>query len=229
MELHLGKMTWRELSRWFGLNEDTLNKGKGRREKKLEILKHYADYHLEGRSNKLYIDRIYIPEFSKTHEIVEAEFSKEWNSSGIDTCVRVGKAIHQKHPELAARITEETAINYTCKVKVERYGRNHLDEDYGTRGRSEYVWMDQDGKTPLPKEKLQVMRKCAKMVYRGKGLKAAAIDDDYRRGRIKQEERDVAIGESEPKALPTFVYLVKKKLGFMPIKKTLLVDEEGCA
>ena len=39
LELHEGKMTLRELSEWFGLKPDTINKGsKAAREKKLKIL-----------------------------------------------------------------------------------------------------------------------------------------------------------------------------------------------
>ena len=48
MELHLGKMTLKELSEWFGLKPETLGKsGSAAKNKKLEILKAYADYHME--------------------------------------------------------------------------------------------------------------------------------------------------------------------------------------
>ena len=58
MELKVGKMTFKELSIWFGLKPDTLIKSrKSTKEKKLEILKNYAEYHFEGRS--LIIDKIY--------------------------------------------------------------------------------------------------------------------------------------------------------------------------
>ena len=59
MELHLGKMTLKELSEWFGLKPETLGKSSNTaRAKKFEILKAYADYHLE--EGKVFIDKIHI-------------------------------------------------------------------------------------------------------------------------------------------------------------------------
>jgi hypothetical protein len=100
-ELKLGRMTYRELSVWFGLKPDSISKHPNSREKKLEILSRYADYHMEGRF--IYIDKIYISTYTKALDIIEKEFNNEWNrETKIDTCTRVGKAIYRKSPELRA-------------------------------------------------------------------------------------------------------------------------------
>lgn len=228
-ELKLGKMTWREISVWFGLQQDTLNKNPKSKEKKLNILKKYADYHIEGKT--VYIDKIYIPEYSKAYDIIDREFSQEWNQeTKIDTCSRVGKAIYEKHAELQAQVSESTAKVYTNKVKVERYGKNHLQNSRGTCGYSKYIWMEKNGKEPLSDEKLKKLRECAAAAYKDSSEQIAAIDDDFRKGNLTQEERIEAIGNIDTnEAYNRFITLVIEAIGFMPIKKTLLIDEEGTA
>lgn len=51
-QLKLGKVSWRELSTWFGLSPDAITKAKPKaREKKLNILATYAKYHLDEVRN----------------------------------------------------------------------------------------------------------------------------------------------------------------------------------
>lgn len=77
MELHLGKMTQKELSLWFGLSEKGLsNASASAREKKFEILKNFADYHFEGKS--IYIDRIINPTYTNAYKIIENKFNSTW-------------------------------------------------------------------------------------------------------------------------------------------------------
>jgi hypothetical protein len=98
-ELKEGRMTYRELSVWFGMKPDSLSKNPKTKKKKMEILKRFADYHVEGRC--LYIDAIKIPEFSKAYDIIEENFDIEWHKKPkIDTCARVGGIIYAKHPEI---------------------------------------------------------------------------------------------------------------------------------
>lgn len=60
-QLKLGKISWRELSTWFGLKPDSLTKSSATiRQKKLKILKAYAKYHLDEKG-KIVIDEIYEP------------------------------------------------------------------------------------------------------------------------------------------------------------------------
>lgn len=69
-QLKLGKVSWRELSTWFGLSPDAKPKA---REKKLNILATYAKYHLDEKG-KLIIDEIYEPIYSKAYDIIAQEW-----------------------------------------------------------------------------------------------------------------------------------------------------------
>jgi hypothetical protein len=224
-ELHLGKVTYRELSTWFGLKPDSMTKNSKTKERRLKTLSKYADFHMEG--NNVYIDKITIPVYSKAYEIIEREFDKEWNQeTRIDTCSRVGEAIYRKNKQLQVQVGENTTKSYTNKVKVERYGRNHIRGDRGTRGTSTYIWMDRDGESPLNEEDLKKLRECAMEAYKTPSELIAAIDDDFRRGRLSKEERDIAVGEINTyDAYDRFIDLLLDNVGFVPTKKTLLEEE----
>ena len=173
-ELHLGRMTYEELSIWFGLKPKTFATAKAStKQKKFKILKTFADYHFEGKA--VIIDRIIIPEYSKALNIIEEEFPKRWgiikDSDGqvietlkkqrLDTCARVGTDIWYDIPEVKNQIQLRTAKNYTNAVKVKRYGHNYLD-DFGSHGYSESVWMNKDWmilQRPPRKLKNQLMKK----------------------------------------------------------------------
>lgn len=77
MQLKEGIMTYRELSIWFSLKPDTFTKSRPEtKQKKLNKLKKFCDFHLEGK--KIIIDRIYIPEYAKAYDVIEENFTKEW-------------------------------------------------------------------------------------------------------------------------------------------------------
>lgn len=70
-------MLIKDLSIWFGLKPETFsNARKSTREKRFKTLSGYADYHLEGK--KLYIEKVYIPEYCPAMTIAEEEFEKNW-------------------------------------------------------------------------------------------------------------------------------------------------------
>lgn len=238
MELKEGKMTIRELSLWFGLKPDTISNGsKSAREKKFNLLKTYADYHMEG--TKIVIDRVKYPVYSKAFEIIEEEFPKRWghikNSSHeiikdlkknkIDTCTRVSKDIWYNVPSVQQSISLETSRKYVNKVKTRDYGRNYLDE-HGLKGRSEYVWMNKDGTAPLDAESLEIVKQCSGEAYGEVSLLIAAIEEDYRKGCLTLAEKQNALGAiSVEQGYDRFVELVIEKLGFYPEKRTRLIDE----
>lgn len=106
MQLKEGPMSFRELSVWFGLKPDTITKStKSAREKKLQRLKLFCDYHLEDK--KIIIDRVIIPEYTKSYDIIDENFDDEWGyivdskthemswqyKARVDTCARVARAI----------------------------------------------------------------------------------------------------------------------------------------
>ena len=135
-QLKLGKISWRELSTWFGLKPDSLTKSSvAIRQKKLKILKAYAEYHLDEKG-KIIIDEIYEPVYSKAYDIIAQEYKKEWGKirdieTGkinkifkelqIDTCARVGLTIWYNNKQVNQQIEKVTAQRYTNKIKIEEY------------------------------------------------------------------------------------------------------------
>ena len=235
MELHLGHMTLRELSEWFGYaNRDGLsNASKKTKEKKLEILKTYAVYHLEGK--KIIIDKIIHPIYTKAFDIIEREFPKEWGmhrndkmqlnetlaKEQIDTCARVGTVIWSTRAEVNNQIEKSTAKKYANTVKVKQYGHNYKD-DQGTKGCSEYVWMNKDNSGPLEGEQLKIFKECIHKAYGTISEQIAAIDTDET---LTPEERKEALGEvNTSHCYDDLVELAVDKLGFMPDKMTRLID-----
>lgn len=245
-QLKLGKVSWRELSTWFGLSPDTITKAKPKaKEKKLNILATYAKYHLDEKG-KLIIDEIYEPIYSKAYDIIAQEYKKEWgkgkDSHGeinktfkklqIDTCARVGLHIWYNNKYVNKQIEKTTAQNYTNKIKIEEYGHNHLGDE-GTKGTSKYVWLDLDEESLLPPDKMKILEECAQEAYNNTDAYTAtvlaAIQDDYKKGNIKREEYLQASDEvrnSKGGQFELFQTLLMDKLGFIPTKRTQLIDKE---
>ena len=237
-ELHLGQMSYRELSEWFGYSHpDGFSRASQKaKEKKLKVLEAYANFHIEN--NKVIIDEIIYPIYSKAFDIIEKEFSKHWGKvkddtytynkilykERIDTCARVGTEIWNQKQEVKNAINLNTAKSYTNKVKIEQYGHNYLD-DHGTKGRSEYVWMNCDGSAPLQGEELNTFNQCISEAYGAVSQLIAAVDEEYRAGRISLKEKKEVIGDIETiDSYDRLVLLAYERLGYMPEKRTKLYD-----
>lgn len=236
-ELHLGHVTYRELSEWFGYSHPDGFSRASRisKEKKFKILSAYADFHLENNGKKLYIDKIKYPIYSKAFDIIEEEFPKRWGKiinkdyqlndilkkEKIDTCARVGAEIWHQKTEVSKQITLPTAKSYTNRVKVKQYGHNYKD-DQGTKGCSEYVWMNKDNSAPLEGEQLKIFQECIHEAYGTVSEQIAAIDRDET---LTLEERKEALGEINTSCCyDKLVELALEKLRFMPEKMTRLID-----
>lgn len=235
MELTVGHMTLKELSVWFGLKPTTLpNYNKKLRKKKFDILKSFCDFHFEG--NKLYIDEVYVPIYSKAYEIIEDRFDNEWGNlkdlkthqiswqktAKVDSCTRVGKAIWHKVGTVSKQIGESTAVAYANQIKRERYGRTYKDE-MGTCGYCTICYLDEDGLNPLPEDKLGIMKGCRKEAYEKIGEQIFQIDEAYRMGEITENERLRALsGINTDAAYIKYEDLMYERLGFLPMKLTQL-------
>ena len=230
MELKLGKMTQKELAEWFGITYGSFKAHAETRAKRMEILKFFADYHIEKKS--VYIDKIHIPVYSKAYDIVKEEFPKTWHQNGIDTCARVGAEIYYKNKKVKTQVQLTTTQAYTRLVKKELYGRNHIKE-CGTKGYSEYVW----GKIlpggqceELSPEEKEIVKECSQESY-GKTLsdKVALLADAFNKHEITEQEFDEGChltSEEKTACYGQFCSLVMNKLGFMPDRLTKLTDKE---
>lgn len=165
MVLHLGKMTSKELAEWFGISENTF-KRKECKEKKLETLKKYAKYHLEGETRKVvYIDEIYedtyvAEEGSPAFLAVKELTSQNWDESGYDTCSNVNDKIYPQVKSKGHEIKKTTSYYYVCKGRSELYG-SPLNHTGGSLGHCHYEWCkkDKNGKyQPLTEEEKEIKR-----------------------------------------------------------------------
>lgn len=231
LELKKGQTNMTYLSKWFGLSPNTLRGNKKSREKYLERLKFYADYHFEGK--KIIIDEVHIPEYSKGMDIIKKDFFTYWgedNDKRIDTCTRVGKKIYYNNAEIKQQVKERTVVNYTNKFKVEMYGHNRID-DGGELGGCRYVWIKDDiTNEMLSKDELAIVRECADEAYGDFNEKLTFITDSFIKGEINKKEYQREYLELSDSLTVDcywdFCSLVQKRLGFMPIKKTQLKDYE---
>lgn len=235
MELKEGLMTFRQLSTWFGLKPDAITKGTASaRAKKFDKLKNFCDFHLEGK--KLIIDRVIIPEYIKAYDCIEENFDNEWGLvidrktyqanwqkvAMVDTVTRVGKAIHQKYPEVQ-QIAESSAISYTGQIKRRKVGRNCVEE-HGEEGFCYTVFLNEDGSNLLSNEQMEILRQCRKDAYSSINDQLAEIDEALAMRDISQEEAKHLKGEIDTtKNYIQYQNLLQERLGFIPKKRTKIV------
>lgn len=134
-ELHLGKMSMRELADWFGKNPSTLCRQKT---EYLSKLKKYCDFE-KLPSGKINITAIHTPTFSGSgsKQIIKDNFIKEWNNNGLDTARNVSEKILDNHEDELG-ITKSTAYTYTLQARNELYNKPFCGR--GEKGCCEYVW-----------------------------------------------------------------------------------------
>lgn len=223
-ELKTGKITLEELADWFGVALSTI-KSKKTKENKLKVLASYAKFHYEG--NRLFIDEVYIPTYSKAYALIKEKLPQTWHKSGLDTCARVGVELHSKYPEISSQIQLSSAKSYANRAKIELFGRNHLDQDIGELGTSRYCWgiNDSSGECHhLTAEQDKIVSECAQESYGSiLGPRAALLNDALRNGEITEKEfcEGMTLTPEERKeAFSHFEGLVFKRLGFMPMRLT---------
>ena len=85
--------------------------------------------------------------------------------------------------------------------------------------------MNKDNTRPLNEDENKIISECARIAYGPVSDKIAKIDDDMRKGFMSKEERDDLVGSLDTmNNYDYFVELVINKLGFMPDKRTQLID-----
>lgn len=231
MQLKLGIMTLAELAEWFGISHNTIRHTK---EKRLKLLKEFADYHMEGRS--VCIDAIHIPEYNKAYDVIKEELPNEWNKSGLDTCARVGSALYWKRQDVKASIKEATAKSYANRAKIALYGKNNSGE-VGELGFSNYEWCRRVGYDcqPLDAEQHAIIKECSNATF-GKmyGEHAAILTAALKNQEITEAEYEASIASiplaKRLECYDEFEAMVIEKLGFMPDRATRvtnLVDING--
>lgn len=168
MKLHLGRMNSKELAEWFGISENSFKRA-NIKAKKLEALKKYAEYHLEGDVRKnVFIDEIYedtyvADEGSPAYQCVRDLAFENWSENGYDTCSRVAEKIFPAVKEQGHAIQSSTNYCYVRKGRNELYG-SPIKGTTGTLGSCHYEWCKKDKEgnyIPLTKEEAEIARALA--------------------------------------------------------------------
>lgn len=186
--------TNKELAEWFGMKANSFANQK---EKKLEQLKAFADYELQGnKQKKVFIKKVYEPTYNKkgseSYQIIKANLEKYWsqNGKGLDTCKRVAGEMYRDN--LVNSITIGTTENYANRSKREKYGINYVSE--GTIGRSIYSWGKyiQDGDdvrlVPLTQEEIEIKNKLVKKYFGNTTDKHVFVQGMVENGQITKEQ-----------------------------------------
>lgn len=230
-------MTLKQLSVWFGLKPDTLRNSKPEtKARKFDKLKNFCDFHFEGK--KLIIDQVRIPEYAKAYDVIEENFDKEWGlvidpathqanwqkEAKVDTATRVGKAMYKKYAEVK-QVKESTAISYVGAVKREGYGVSYKDE-IKSKGFCQIVYLNEDESGLLSNDQVEIMKECRAEAYKDINEQRYKIDEARRIGEITKQEWQEALGEVEfDEAYDKYQELVFERLGFIPEKRTQLIDK----
>lgn len=224
MELKEGKMTFRELSQWFGLSPDTLSKHPKLKEKRLQTLKAFADYHFEKRS--IFIDKVYIPTYSTAYEEVHRTYPKYWtrlsNGELIDTCKDVGQKIHENEPTVNKQIGESSTVGYVNRAKIADFGKNGSS---GPMGNALNAYVDPRTGGPLSEHDREIFNQVLKEVFAEDDEQKLGLLEDWTNGVITKDEYEKGLQEIRLKNKYNFWEIrlkITEALGYYPKKKTKL-------
>ena len=166
MELQLGKMTTRDVAKWFGMSYDTF---RHKKKEKIKELSFYCSYELVYGG--IEISKIYISEYLKptsTYAFIKANYPKHWHKSMLDTCARVGSEMYYAYKDKELKgIKESTIKAYVAKARLEMFGHVYQN-DRGTDGRChpepviDNCWEEAK---QLSEEQYRIYKECLKEAY----------------------------------------------------------------
>ena len=226
MQLQTGKYLNKDLAEWFGINPNSFNKCK---EKKLEELKHFAVYHMDGK--KVIIDKVIIPEYSKrgseSYQKVKNKIDEVWDDSGLDSCKRVGNEIFEiLSKEDVDALTPSTVYSYTVKGRDELYGKPFSNG--GSLGRCSYIWCkkNDDGSYSMLTEEEQKIKQELQTKYFGDvSEKQIMVKAMIEAGEVSREEAWDILEEMTNMGTGNFMGFLKElqgAIGCQVVKGTLV-------
>lgn len=233
-ELKEGKISYKELADWFGMSYSTIRRP-ATKEKRLNILKYYADYHIEttksGKQTYIVIDKVKEPIYTKIKERY-ANWESTWdiNGDGVDTVKNASNNFYNKHPDLKVSIAPSTNYNYYGDARREDYGRavGLLKGQRGKKGISYRVWAQEvkSGKyRVLTKEELDKINEIKESMHLNVKVDADELRDlrkEYKN--MSEEEKNAAnallgkniLEQQDDEQYLTYLGRISEALGFMP-------------
>ena len=178
-------MSNNDLAEWFQIKPGSFRNTKA---KKLEELKKYAEYEIQGA--KVLITKVIEPKFikKKDYSIVREEFTQVYNESKIDTASNVSKKIYNKRKSDLS-IKESTTYEYTREARNELYGKPFVGK--GKLGTCRYIWVKKldEGKYERFNDEEEAMYKKLLLKYfKNTDSKAMFVKDMIKRGEVTKEE-----------------------------------------
>lgn len=215
----------KELAEWFGITPRAFNNSK---EKKLEELKHFADFTFVGK--RVYIKKVYVEEYTKKWQsikhLVVNNIDQVWNKNGIDTAKRVGLTLKRK---LDLDISDGTAQRYARDGRTELYGKPFVS--VGKLGRCKFVWCKKEGDgadavlEPLSKEQEELKRNLYKKYFGSVEDQQVFVKAMVEKGEIKKEQAWGVLEELTnmgSENYMAFLQELRERLGSNIIKGTLV-------
>lgn len=233
-ELKEGKISYKELADWFGMSYSTIRRPTTK-EKRLNILKCYADYHIEatksGKQTYVVIDKVKESVYTAVKERYE-DWESTWdvNGDGVDTVKNASNNFYNKHPDLQATIAPSTNYNYYGEARREDYGRavGLLKGQRGKKGISYRVWAQEvkSGKyRVLTKEELDKINEIKESMHLNVKVDADELRDLRKEYKNMSEEEKVAanallgkniLEQQDDEQYLTYLGRISEALGFMP-------------
>ena len=226
-QLTVGKKTNQDLAKWFGVKANTFGNQK---KKRLEELKDFAEFHMDGC--KVVIDRVIIPVYEKQMKVnyqkIKREINPTWNKSGLDSCSRVSLAILEKLSKEDAdfNLKESTVYFYTRKGRNELYGKPFCGG--GELGKCEYVWCKKmkDGSYEfLTMQEQEIRDKLIKKYFGNTTEKQLIVKQMVQDGELKTEEAFEYLNKITGMTDNNFVAFLKElqqAIGAKVVKGTLV-------
>lgn len=228
--LKLGRLSYSDLANWLSISPKSIW-NKKTKERSLNKLKLYANYHLEksetGKREYIVIDEVFIDTYSKTMDIVIKE--TDANLEPIDTGAHVGRKIHNKNSVLNKSIKEDTCIVYVNTYLRQAYGKLYDEYGSGEKGTRSPIWCKINGTPvgnyyiPLNEEELKLIdeaRREAKIDLNSpKNIMMIETYNSDRKSMTKEEKAQAfddmyaSIGRDK---YVKFISLATQKLGYRP-------------
>ena len=178
-------MSNNDLAEWFQIKPGSFRNTKT---KKLEELKKYAEYEIQG--SKVLITKVIESKFvkRKDYSIVKEEFTQVYNKSKIDTASNVSKKIYSKRKSDLS-IKPSTTYEYTKEARNELYGKPFVGK--GTLGTCRYIWVKKldEGKYERFNDEEEAMyKKLLVKYFKNSDDKGIFVNEMVKNGEITEEE-----------------------------------------
>ena len=191
MELHLGKMTNKELAEWFGLKPSSMTRLK---KQKLEELKNYAIFEevYGGVEITAIIKDTYNKKDNQIRQIYQQGFEEV--RQPIDTVSNINNQIFEKYSEqLPTLKSPQSGYHYAIEVRNQNYGIPF--QEMGNLGYCYYLWCKieilEDGKfryVEFSEEENQIKKELLKLHFKADEEKDILITQMEEAGEISEAQ-----------------------------------------